>query len=105
MATEPQLTGNRFEGHYTPSRRHADINDRKQKGSLRLLTWNDARDLRDRMDAIVWKHAAEPEKLKSYDVKYPEKGSTNRIAGLNFEDTLELRDLTEKLLMILEPEI
>lgn len=103
MATEERLIGNRFEGHYAASRRHADINDRKQKGSLRLLTWSDADTLRNRMDAILWKYGAAPEDLKPYDIKYPEKGSTNKILGLNFEDTMELRDLAEALTKILQP--
>lgn len=105
MATEGNLEGNRFQGHYSQSRRYADINDRKQKGSLRLLSWSDALALRNRMDAILWKYGAAPEDLKPYDVKYPEKGSTNRIVGLNYEDTRELRDLTEALTEILQPNI
>jgi hypothetical protein len=105
MAAEGRLEGNRFEGHYSPSRKFADINDRKRKGSLRLLAWSDALALRDRMDAILWNYGGSPEKLKPYDVKYPEKGSTNKIVGLNYEDTRELRDLAEAFIAILQPNI
>lgn len=105
MAKDQPLVGNRFEGHVSPSRKYADINDRKLKGSLRLLTWSDVTGLRNRMDAVLSNHRAEPEKLKRYDVKYPEKGSTNRIMGLNYEDTRELRELAESLAAILQPNI
>lgn len=96
-----KLVGNRFEGFYSINRKHADINDRKHRGSLRLLTWEDMDDLRSRMAQIIQGYQLMPEKLKPYDLKYPEKSS--KILGLNYEDTVELRDLAGKLTELLLP--
>lgn len=101
MPIDRSLTGNRFEASYSMSRKFADINDRKQKGSLRLLTWEDVDDLRGQMARIVQGYQLIPDKLKKYDLKYPEKSS--KILGLNFEDTLELRDMAAKLTELLLP--
>lgn len=96
-----KLVGNRFEGSYSINRKLADINDRKQRGSLRLLTWEDMDDLRSRMAQIIQGYQLMPEKLKPYDLKYPQKSS--KILGLNYEDTVELRDLAGKLTELLLP--
>lgn len=101
--TERMFVGNRFRGYYSKNRIYADINDRKQRGSLRMLTLGDVNILRARMDGIARAFKDLPDKLEPFNVSYPEKDG--KLVGLTYEDTVELRDLAGRLTDILVPSI
>lgn len=95
------LQGNRFQGHYSMNRRFADIDDRKSRGHLTMLSWEDVDTLRVRLDNLVNTYKSQQPQMKPFDVTYPERHS--KIVGLNYEDTVELRDMAERLTEILLP--
>lgn len=99
MAENRKLKGNRFESFYSMNRRYADIVDRKQKGILMMLTWDEIDALQARMRTIAEEYKDKPGKLTPFNVSYPRTNS--RILGLNYEDAVELGDLAELLTTIL----
>lgn len=103
MAHTRKLSGNRFEAFYSISREYADIVDLKRRGMLKMLTWEETDALRMRMQGIARSFKDLPDKLVPFDVSYPKTNS--KIVGLNYEDTVELADLAERLTDILVPHV
>lgn len=101
MSHSRKLTGNRFEGFYSINRRYADIVDRKRRGILISLRWDDVDQLRDRLEAVLHAHSEHPETMKPHDIADPR--THKKLVGLNYEDTQELYELAGGLREILIP--
>lgn len=103
MTHTRKLSGNRFEAFYSISRQYADIIDRKRRGILMMLTWEEVDALRTRLRGVAEEHKDKPGQVTPFNVAYPKTNS--KIVGLNYEDTVELGDLAELLMTILIPTI
>jgi hypothetical protein len=80
-------TGNRFQAALSPSKKRADIMDRKLGGGLSMLSLEEIEELHQKVAHLVQGHQ------EKFAVKLLEKGSRHVLVGLNEEDGRELLEL------------
>lgn len=96
-----ELAGNRFTASVSKSGKVVDINDRRLRGFLLLLTLQDVQDMRDHIERIFLEAQGHP--FERFALEHPKQGSRSKILAINEEDARELLELMGKLEEIMVP--
>jgi len=89
--------GNRFQASVSPNKKYADIKDRKQFGTLSMLSLDEIEQLHQEVARLTQNYSGR------FAVKLLERSSRQVLTGLNEEDGRELLELLATLEQMMVP--